>query len=124
MTLSTITLAAAVLTWIMIISASMLRSRGDLRVATGNRDNLPPASAVAERADRAAKNMLENLVLFVTLVVAVSGHNPARALLGAQVFLAARLAYWPIYLAGIPVLRTAVWAVSIVGLGLLASAGL
>jgi uncharacterized MAPEG superfamily protein len=124
MTISTLTLAAAVLTWLMIITASMLRSRGDLRVATGNRDNLPPASAVAERADRAARNMLENLVLFVALVVAVGGQGSSRALLGAEVFVFARLVYWPVYLAGIPVLRTAVWAVSIAGLGLLASAGL
>lgn len=123
MSTTTFLLYAAILTWLMIMTASMLRTRGDMRLAMGNRDSLPAASPLAERADRAAKNMLENLILFIALVVAVGGRNPARAELGAQVFLVARVVYWPIYLAGIPGVRTAVWSVGIVGLGLIASAG-
>lgn len=123
MTTSMLALYATILTWLMIMTASALRTRGNLRLGLGNRDALPPPTAVAERADRAAKNMLENLVLFVTLVVAVGGRQPARAELGAEVFLIARVVYWPIYLAGIPGLRTAVWTVGVVGLVLLASAG-
>jgi uncharacterized MAPEG superfamily protein len=124
MTLSTLVLAATILAWLMIMVASMLRTRGDVRVMAGNRDNVPPGSPLAERADRAAKNMLENLVLFVALAVAVGSRNPARAQLGAEVFVAARLAYWPIYLAGIPGLRTVAWTVGTIGLALLASAAL
>jgi uncharacterized MAPEG superfamily protein len=124
MTLSTLVLAATLLAWLMIMIASALRTRGDVRIMAGNRDNVPPASPLAERADRAAKNMLENLVLFVALVVAVGGHNPARAQLGAEVFVAARLVYWPVYLAGIPGLRTLVWTVGAVGLAILGSAAL
>jgi uncharacterized MAPEG superfamily protein len=44
--------------------------------------------------------------------------------LGAVVFVVARIVYWPIYLAGIPGLRTAVWTVGVVGLAVLASAAL
>jgi uncharacterized MAPEG superfamily protein len=124
MSLSTLVLAATVLAWLMIMIASALRTRGDVQVMAGNRDNLPPASPLAGRADRAAKNMLENLVLFVGIAVAVGGKNPARAQLGAEVFVAARLVYWPIYLAGIPFLRTAAWTVGTIGLALLASAAL
>lgn len=124
MTISTLTLAAVALTWLMIMAASMLRTRGDLKVATGNRHDVPTPTPLAERADRAAKNMLENLVLFVALVVAVGGRDPARAQLGAEVFVVARVAYWLIYLAGIPVLRTLVWSVGIVGLAILGSAAL
>jgi uncharacterized MAPEG superfamily protein len=124
MTTSALALSAAILTWLMIMTASALRTRGDLRLAAGNRDALPPPTAVAERADRAAKNMLENLVLFVALVVAVGGRHPDRAVLGAEVFVVARIVYWPIYLAGIPGLRTAVWTVGVVGLAVLASAAL
>lgn len=36
----------------------------------------------------------------------------------------ARVVYWPIYLAGIPGVRTVVWTVGAVGLAILASAGL
>jgi uncharacterized MAPEG superfamily protein len=124
MTLHTLVLAAVVLAWLMIMTASALRSRGDLKLALGNRDGMPPATPLADRADRAAKNMLENLVLFIALVVAVGGGNAGRAQLGATVFVIARVVYWPIYLAGIPGLRTAVWTVGIVGLAILASAGL
>ncbi len=124
MTLPMLVLAAVVLTWLMILAAGVLRTRGDVRIMASNRDRVPTASALAERADRAAKNMLENLVLFVALVVAVGGRDPARAQLGAEVFVGARLAYWLIYLAGVPGLRTAAWMISIVGLGLIASAAL
>jgi uncharacterized MAPEG superfamily protein len=117
MTLPVLVVATALLTWLMIITASMLRTRGNLALAMGNRAAMPPASALADRADRAAKNMIENLVLFgVVVLAATGGPNPAKAVLGAEVFLAARLAYWPIYLAGIPGLRTAVYAVSMLGL--------
>ena len=34
-------------------------------------------------------------------------------------FFWARLTYWPVYLAGIVYLRTAVWAVSILGLAMM-----
>lgn len=123
MTLGHLALAAAALTWVMIITASMLRTKGDLKVGTSNRDALPEATPLAARADRAAKNMLENLVLFGVILLAVGGGNLERAKLGAEIFVAARAAYWVIYLAGIPVIRTLVWAVGVVGLGVMASAG-
>lgn len=124
MTLPTLTLATVGLTWIMILVAAQLRTRGDLQLSTGNRDDLPAASPLAARADRAAKNMLENLILFLAVAFAVAGRNPARVELGALVFLLARLVYWPVYLAGIPKLRTLVWSAGIVGLFLMASAAL
>jgi uncharacterized MAPEG superfamily protein len=56
--------------------------------------------------------------LFAALVLMaqIAGKTSATAVLGAQLFFWARVAYALIYLAGIPMLRTAVWAVSIVGL--------
>lgn len=124
MTTPHLVLGAALLTWLMILTAAMLRTGGDLALSLGNRDGLPPPSALAERADRAAKNMLENMVLFVTLIVAVGGGDPARARLGALVFVLARVAYWPIYLAGIRGVRTLAWSVGAAGLVILATAAL
>lgn len=43
----------------------------------------------------------------------------AASALGAQLYFWARLAYVPVYAAGIPYLRTLVWVVSIVGIILL-----
>jgi uncharacterized MAPEG superfamily protein len=117
---------AALLCWLMIMAASGLRTRGNIVVAVGNRDDLQPPSPLGERADRAAKNMLENLVLFTAIVVAArsAGGDHDRIILGARVFFWARVAYWPIYLAGIKVLRTVAWAVAVGGMALVLSAAL
>jgi uncharacterized MAPEG superfamily protein len=84
----------------------------------GNRENFPALAGWAGRADRAYRNMLQNLVLFTALVLVavVAGKTNSTTLLGAQLFFWARLAYAFVYLAGIPWLRTAVWGVSIAGL--------
>jgi uncharacterized MAPEG superfamily protein len=40
-------------------------------------------------------------------------------LLGAQIFVWARLAYAGVYIVGLPWIRTGVWAVSVVGLAMI-----
>ena len=116
------------ITWVMLVLAALLRTGATtpsgLKVAVGNRDNLPPPSALAARADRAAKNMLENLVLFacVALAASLAGADPARASLGCQVFLFARIAYAVIYVAGIEWLRTLSWAAGVAGIAMVAVA--
>jgi uncharacterized MAPEG superfamily protein len=92
-----------------------------LPALAGNRERLPEIMGWAGRAARAHRNMLESLVLFAALVlVAVAaGRTNATTLLGAQIFIYARLAYAVVYVAGIPWLRTGVWAVSVVGLAMI-----
>jgi uncharacterized MAPEG superfamily protein len=87
----------------------------------GNRDDLPPIEGWPGRAARAHRNLLESLVLFAALVLvaAVAGKLNAATALGAQLFFWARLVYAVVYLAGVPWARTAVWAVSVVGLVLI-----
>ena len=114
---------SAILTWLMIITASMLRAGFDLRIAFGNREALPEQSPMAGRAARAAANMLENMVLFiaVTLVSMTARGEDAhdRVVLGARIFFWARLAYFPVYVAGITYLRTALWAAGIAGMAIM-----
>jgi len=120
--------AATLLTWLMLMVASLVRARGwtsdGMRVALGNRDDLPPPTPLAGRADRAAKNMLENLVLFVAVLAAARlAHGPSdRLVLGARIFLGARLGYAVAYLAGVRYLRTALWAIALVGVGIVGAA--
>jgi len=92
-----------------------------LPALAGNRERLPEITGWAGRAARAHRNMLESLVLFAALVlVAVAaGRTNAATLLGAQIFVYARLAYAVVYVAGISWLRTGVWAVSVVGLAMI-----
>jgi uncharacterized MAPEG superfamily protein len=116
---------SAILTWIMLMTASVLRARAwttrGFVAAMGNRDDLPAPSPLAGRADRAAKNMVENMVLFVALIFAarIGGADGAKVVLGASLFFWARVVYFPVYLAGIRWLRTAVWGVSLAGLVLI-----
>jgi len=92
-----------------------------LPALAGNREGLPDIKGWGGRAARAHRNMLENLVLFAALVlVAVAADRTnATTLLGAQIFLYARIAYALVYVAGIPWLRTGVWAVSVAGLAMI-----
>ena len=92
-----------------------------LPMLAGNRDGLPEIKGWGGRAARAHRNMLENLVLFAILVLAVvvAGRTNAMTLLGAQIFLAARIVYALVYIVGIPWLRTAVWGLSVVGMAMI-----
>ena len=92
-----------------------------LATLMGNREGMPEIRGWGGRASRAHKNMIENLVLFAALVLiaAAADKTNAMTLLGAQIFFYARIGYAVVYIAGIPWLRTGVWAVSIVGLAMI-----
>jgi uncharacterized MAPEG superfamily protein len=89
-----------------------------LPALAANREALPELKGWAGRAQRAQRNMVENLLLFVPLVLVavVADKTNAITLLGAQIFFWARLAYAGVYVAGITWLRTGVWFVSVIGL--------
>jgi uncharacterized MAPEG superfamily protein len=118
----------AAITWALLLAASLIRAKGwtpgGMKMAMGNRDNLPDATPFAARADRTAKNTLENFVLFaaLALVAHVSGTLSPRVLLGAEVFFWSRLLFIAVYYMGIPYLRTVVWTVGFVGLAMMAFA--
>lgn len=84
----------------------------------GNRDDMPEITGWAGRASRAHTNMIENLPLFAILVLVAKaiGVSNGMTILGAQLFFWARVAHAAIYIAGIAWVRTAAWAVSIIGL--------
>ncbi len=118
---------SAILTFTMIMTAAGIGGKlwtpGGLRYGMGNRDTPSDKAGLAGRADRAAKNMIENLVVFTALATAalLSGAANKNIVIGANVFFWARVAYWPTYLAGIPGLRTAIWGVSVAGMAMMAA---
>lgn len=113
-------LASTVLTWLMVLTAPTIRNRewtaAGLVIGFGNRDVLPEPTPLAGRADRAARNMMENMVLFFGAFVACHAAGKSQTS-GAATFFIARLAYWFVYLIGIPYLRTALWVVGLFGIG-------
>jgi uncharacterized MAPEG superfamily protein len=112
---------SGILTFLMLVLGLLLRTKAwgpeGMMVAFGNREAVVAPLGLGGRADRAANNQIEAMAMFLALVLAASiaGKAP-QAAMGATVFFWARVVYWPVYLAGIPVLRTLVWLVSIVGL--------
>jgi len=87
----------------------------------GSRDNLPPKGVFQARASRTVDNHREGLILFapLVLVAAVSGVSNEMTVLGAQLFFYSRVVHAAVYLAGLPHVRPAVWAVGIVGIGMI-----
>jgi uncharacterized MAPEG superfamily protein len=118
---------SVILNWVMIMVAGSLRNRlwtpSGILYGVSNRDQAAvDPSTMAGRADRAAKNMLENLLLFATLLLAarVAGVAADKLVFPAQLFFYARLAYFPIYVVGIPYIRTVVWLIGVIGMFLIA----
>jgi uncharacterized MAPEG superfamily protein len=104
-----------------VIAAVGAQSQFGLSALAGDREGLPAVTGWAGRAARAHRNILESLPLFATLVLVaqVSGRANSMTALGAELFFWARLIYVPVYLLGIPWVRTAVWFVSVVGMVLI-----
>jgi uncharacterized MAPEG superfamily protein len=106
------------------IAATFSTGQRGLGWAASARDVSPPLTGVAARLDRARANFLETFPLFVAVVFAAQllQRHDAMTILGAQLYFWARLVYVPVYAAGIPYLRTLIWAASIVGIVLLLAA--
>jgi uncharacterized MAPEG superfamily protein len=88
----------------------------------GARDEaLPPPEPLVGRLTRAQANYFETFpVAAVALLIdgLLPLSSPATQL-GAALWLGARIVYLPLYAAGVPVVRTLVWGVSLLGIALL-----
>jgi uncharacterized MAPEG superfamily protein len=115
----------AAINWLLVVAASLIRARAwtpaGMLAAFGNREGLADAHDFAGRTERAAKNMLENLVFFtaLALVAVVGGVADPDVELGARIFFWARLVYIPVYMIGVPFLRTGIWFVSVIGMAMI-----
>lgn len=87
-------------------------------------DDAPPPGKITARLQRAQKNLFETLPLFAAAVLTahVAGRHSTDTVLACQLYLGARVLYVPLYAAGVPIVRTLVWAVSVVGLVMLVKA--
>ncbi len=111
-------LELSVIWWVVHVVCQAVTSHGEFGDAylISPRDaNVQAKGLVCGRATRALHNYVENLVPFVALDLAliVTQHTGG---LGATLWIIGRVIYLPIYLIGIPYVRTAAWLLSIVGL--------
>ena len=97
-------------------SSSMGLSIGYLM---GPRDEARSVTNIyAGRISRALHNVLETFPLFAALALAlvVTGRGGGAAALGAQIYVGARAIYVPLYVLGIPVVRTIAFVASMAGI--------
>ena len=105
---------------LLLATLASVGGRG-LGWGVGARDEGWPAlrSKWAARLERAFKNFLETFPFFAAAALldhALSKDNDQTAILGAQIYLWARVLYVPAYVLAIPFTRTLIWAASLVGI--------
>jgi len=93
---------------------------GESKIAEnlGPRDQVRPLTLTGQRAARALTNMHEALPVFLGLALMnlIVAPQASLAVMGAWLFLIARVIYVPLYLSGVPVARTLAWVAGWVGL--------
>ena len=112
----------AVLLFIHIFVATRFKTRQYGRQwNVGARDeDLRPANPITGRTMRAQANFEETfpIAIVALLGVVMAGRTSQWSALGGWIWLGARALYLPLYMSGVPVVRTLAYLVSIVGLGM------
>lgn len=120
------TLELTLLAWILVLAVVqiMLPAIGRTRQYgtwwnTGPRDQvMPPTGKITGRLERAQANLFETLPLFIAavLIAHVAGREGSTTRLGAELYFWGRVVYLPLYVLGVPVVRSLVWVASLVGM--------
>lgn len=122
--MATLIVASVVLLllYLVVQVRSVTRERGSAWNTGARDEGSQPIGVFAGRADRAFRNYLETFPAFglLALLLIVLQRADGIGVAGALLWLAARVIYLPLYLAGVPYLRTLVWIASIAGLLLMA----
>ena len=102
----------------ILLSAHSASLQVSYRWTATAREARPPLTGVAGRLERALRNFLETFPLFAAaiLLVQVTGRNGRMSALGAELYLAARVIYVPVYVAAVPLVRSLVWNVATIGI--------
>ncbi len=106
----------------LLLAAALASSERGLKWNASARDGATaPLGTAAGRAERAWHNFLETFPFLAAAVLAVvaTGRTGALSALGVQLYFWARLVYVPLYLGGVPWVRSLVWLASMAGLALL-----
>lgn len=103
----TLTVLATALMWMPYILNAMY-VRGVITTLGNPQPDAKPLSPWADRAKKAHANAVENLAIFVALIVAAHlAKTPEPVIVGAaMVYFFARLAHFAVYTLGIPFVRT------------------
>jgi uncharacterized MAPEG superfamily protein len=114
-------LAAAVVIGLiqLLWAAGAARAQQDMKWAAGPRDTPMPITGAAARLERAFWNFAETFPFFAAAVLACAAAGKLGTPLtiwGAGIYVIGRALYAPLYASGIPLVRTLVWFVAMIGL--------
>ena len=102
----------------VLASGGFGAAQNSLAYNMGPRDEPRPLTGVGARVQRALKNYLETFVFFAVavLIAHLAGRHNQLTWWGAQLYFWGRVAYLPLYAAGVPLVRSLVWGVSFIGI--------
>lgn len=102
----------------IFLAATSRTKEVGLQYNAGPRDGAaPPPGAVTARLQRAQANLFETLPIFAVAILAahVAGREGSLTLVGAWLYLVARIIYVPLYALGVPMVRSLVWGAGVAG---------
>lgn len=107
---------------LILLSANANVSAMGMGWGIGNRDEAAATTGWGARARRAYLNHLENLLIYASFAIplVMTGLSTSTSVLGAQIFIAARVLYAIVYVGGITVagIRTLLWLGGVIGYGM------
>ena len=120
--LSMLLYSAILLFVTILLQAGLAIGQNGLIAQAGSRDNLPEPTVLRQRLQRLTANIQENLVMFaaVVLVANAAGVSNETTVLGASIFLYARIAHAIVYAMGWPMIRPLFYGVSVYGMIIIA----
>ncbi|TCT08235.1 MAPEG family protein [Aquabacter spiritensis] len=109
---------------VMLAAAAATRVRGRDWNAGPRDAPAAPLGPVGGRLERAARNVLETFPLFAAAVLTAHAADAQSwlSVAGASLYFWGRLVYLPLYVLGIPYIRSLVWMVATAGIFLILAA--
>ena len=104
-----------------IATGQFTTAQHGLRYGLSPRDEKKEVTGIGGRVQRAFANYMQTFPFFAAAVLTAqaTGRHGWLTVWGAQLYFWARLAYVPLYAAGIPVVRTLAFLVAMVGIVLI-----
>jgi len=104
-----------------LVYVAMYQKQVGFPVVSGNREDAPGPTGAAGRGLRAHRNLIENLVPFAIAVMLAraAGVSNTMTIIGAELFLAARLVHAITYFLGITGIRTLAYFAGVLGTALI-----
>ncbi len=118
----------SLLAWSVVLGLAHVLATGQaatmqhgLAYNLGPRDEQKPLTGVGARVQRAFANYMQTFPFFAAAVLMAhaAGRHGWLTVVGAHLFFWARLAYVPLYAAGVPVARTAAFGIAMLGIVLI-----